>query len=467
MSLTIELTKDLPDDADLVVEAVITSALESVDPAVAAASGFKAELGQTVLLPGRLLVGVGPEAQLDASVVRRVSAIVARAATRVEHIAVPAPPPGQHQALAEGLALGAYSFRTYKSGDGPRLQRITVAGGGGARARAALDAGLRTAEAVNVARDLVNEPGGTLTAAVFAERAVALAEGGAFTVDVLDDKAIRKRGFTGLLAVNRGSTQPARFLELTYEPATAARATVALVGKGVTFDSGGLSLKSAEGMTWMKGDMGGAAAVLAAVSACGDLGVKVRVRGFVPLTDNMPGGDAQRVGDIIRYANGKTVEVLNTDAEGRLILADALIAASAERPAAIVDLATLTGACVVALGGKVAGLMSDHDGWAAQVHAAADAAGERVWRLPLVDEYRKDLDSKIADLKNITGGRYGGAITAALFLREFVGEGIPWAHLDIAGPAFNEGSEDGTEPVGGTGFAVRTLLQLLKSYKKP
>jgi leucyl aminopeptidase len=326
---------------------------------------------------------------------------------------------------------------------------------------------VRTAEAVIVARDLGNEPGGQLTAAEFATRAAALAKTNGFTIKTLDEKQARTRGFEGLLAVNRGSEQPPRFLELTYEPPGTPRATVALVGKGVTFDSGGLSLKTADGMIGMKDDMGGAAAVLAAISACRDLGVKVRVRGFVPLTDNMTGGDAQRVGDVIRYANGKTVEVLNTDAEGRLILADALIAASGEAPDAIVDLATLTGACVVALGPKVAGLMGDHDGWVDQIAAAAGGAGEPVWRLPLVDAYRKDIESKVADIKNVGAGRYGGAITAGLFLREFVGDGIPWAHLDIAGPAWNDSGDDGTEPVGATGFGVRTLLQLLKTYRKP
>jgi leucyl aminopeptidase len=240
---------------------------------------------------------------------------------------------------------------------------------------------------------------------------------------------------------------------------------VALVGKGITFDSGGLSIKTADGMTTMKDDMGGAAAIVGALSAAGDLGVKVRVRAFIPITDNMLGGDAQRVGDVITYKNGTTVEVLNTDAEGRLILADGLIAASREKPAAIVDLATLTGAQIVALGGKVAGVIGNHDGWIDQVRSAGEAAGEPVWPLPLFRAYRKDLDSTIADMKNV-GGRAAGTIVAALFLSEFVPGDQPWAHLDIAGPAWSD-ADDAEITAGGTGFGVRTLLELLRTYKRP
>ncbi|MGI8662387.1 MAG: leucyl aminopeptidase [Acidimicrobiales bacterium] len=463
--LSIELVRDFPDGVELVVEGVAQGeALEDAERSLVAASGFEGKEGQVLMLPGRLLIGLGADASSDVTL-RRAAANAARAAARCTAIATTLPPTA---ATAEGFVLGAYAFDEYKSGPmANTLESVAVVGGGGARARAALAAGARTAAAVLIARDLGNEPGGKLTAVEFAKRAVALAEPNGFTLDVLDEKAARKRGFAGLLAVNRGSEQPPRFLELTYEPAAPARATVALVGKGVTFDSGGLSLKTADGMIGMKGDMGGAAAVLGAISACRDLGVKVRVRGFIPLTDNMTGGDAQRVGDVIRYGNGTTVEVLNTDAEGRLILADALIAASAEKPDAIVDLATLTGACVVALGSKVAGVLGDHDGWVAQVQAAGDAAGEPLWRLPLVVAYRKDIESKVADIKNVGAGRSGGTITAGLFLREFVGDGIPWAHLDIAGPAFNDSADDGTEPAGATGFGVRTLLQLLKSYRKP
>jgi leucyl aminopeptidase len=376
----------------------------------------------------------------------------------------------QAQALAEGFALGAYGFTRYRSEAKPnRLRRVTVVGGGGARVKAALDRGARVAQAVALARDLVNEPGGALTPAAFADAATAAAEENGLTIKVHTEKQLAKAGFAGLIAVNRGSTQPARFVELTYEPAgsTRPRGTVALVGKGITFDSGGLSLKPADGMLWMKGDMGGAAAVLGAMSALRDLDVRARVRGFLPITDNMPGGDAQRVGDVIRYRNGKTAEVRNTDAEGRLILADALALASEEQPDAIVDLATLTGACMVGLGPHYAGLMGNHEGWMDQVKAAADRAGEPLWPLPLPDAYQRHIESKVADLSNIGSIRYGGAMHAGLFLKAFVGEGIPWAHLDIAGPAFNEGDDDGDVPSGGTGYGVRTLLELLRTFKRP
>jgi leucyl aminopeptidase len=219
-------------------------------------------------------------------------------------------------------------------------------------------------------------------------------------------------------------------------------------------------------MVGMKGDMGGAAAVLGTFRAIAQLGAKVRVLGFLPITDNMTGGDATRVGDVLTIRNGKTVEVLNTDAEGRLILADGLSLATEEEPDAIVDLATLTGACMVALGDRTAGLMGNHDGWMDQVREAADAVGEPVWPLPLPDHLRGKLDSDLADLKNITDTRYGGALAAGLFLREFVGDGIPWAHLDIAGPA-DSSVVEGELVKGGTGFGVRTLVELLSSYTKP
>ena len=253
-------------------------------------------------------------------------------------------------------------------------------------------------------------------------------------------------------------------VKMTYSP-VGAKGLVALVGKGVVFDSGGLSLKSGSGMETMKTDMGGAAAVIGAMSALKDLGVKTKVVAFTPMVENMPSGTAIRPGDVLKIRNGKTVEVLNTDAEGRLILADGLSLAVEEKPEAIIDLATLTGACVVALGEKIAGLMASNDSWGEQVRSAADRAGEQVWPLPLPDAYNKLIESEIADLKNIGSGGYGGALTAGLFLQAFVGE-VPWVHLDIAGPA-RAGSDDGVYVRGGTGFGVRTLVELLSTYTKP
>jgi leucyl aminopeptidase len=268
----------------------------------------------------------------------------------------------------------------------------------------------------------------------------------------------------GVLGVGQGSERPPRFLKLTYSPPKAS-GKLALVGKGVVFDSGGLSLKTSGGMETMKTDMSGAAAVVATMSVLSKVDVKAKVVAYVPLVENMPSGSAIRPGDVLTIRGGTTVEVLNTDAEGRLILADGLQMAVDDKADAIVDVATLTGACMVALGDKIAGLMGNDDAWIGQVREAADRAGEPVWPLPLPDDYRKLLDSEIADLRNISSGQYGGALTAGLFLREFV-DGVSWAHLDIAGPA-RAGSDDAYLVKGGTGFGVRTLVELAAGFRKP
>jgi leucyl aminopeptidase len=485
----IELTRTMPDDADVVAVGLRQDRLEDdaagagLDHGAVVANGFEAKPGQTQLLPGgdglRLAVGLGPADEVDPKVLRRAGAAVARAARRHRRVGVglldlvdgagtgPAARAEAARALAEGLVLGTYRFATYMADDAKasRIEVVSVVGGGGARTARALERGERIAEAVWLARDLVNEPGGTLTPPVFAERARDVAEGAGLTVRVWEEAAIAEAGLGGLLGVNRGSFQPPRFVEVAHEPA-GARGSVALVGKGITFDSGGLSIKTADGMVGMKGDMAGAAAVLAAMTLAPVVAPRLRVAAYLPVTDNMTGPDATRVGDVLRIRNAKTVEVLNTDAEGRLVLADALSLASEAEPDAIVDLATLTGACVVALGPRVAGLMGNHDGLIDAVKAAADTAGEDVWPLPLPDHLRKGLDSDVADLRNVASSRYGGALTAGVFLREFVAEGIPWVHLDIAGPAFLD-NDDGELPKGGTGFGVRLLAQLLADWKKP
>jgi leucyl aminopeptidase len=316
-----------------------------------------------------------------------------------------------------------------------------------------------------MARDLVNEPAGAMTPTRLAEVATEVAAAGGLEVTVWDEVEVANQGLGGLMGVARGSDEPPRLIQLSYRPSATARGHVALVGKGITFDSGGLSIKTAEGMETMKTDMSGAAAVLAAMSALPDLAPDVAVTAFVPTTENMPGGRATKPGDVLEIRNGKTVEVLNTDAEGRLILADGLSLAVEAGVDAIVDLATLTGACMVALGSKVAGLMGNHDAWVDQVRAAADRAGEPVWPLPLPEDYRKSIDSEVADVKNIGSDRYGGALTAGLFLKEFVDD-VPWAHLDIAGPA-RSGEDEAYFRKGGTGFGVRTLVELLTSFEKP
>ena len=307
---------------------------------------------------------------------RRVGAAIVKAAKReatvvasvLDHVAEQRP--ASAEALAEGLVLGAYRYGEYKDADeSVKLTEVVVAAKGGKTVAAALEKGVQVAAAVSLARDLVNEPGGSLTPTAFAKRAEQAAEAAGLTIEVLDKAAIEKAKLGGLLGVNRGSTQPPRFLKISHEPAK-ARGFLALVGKGITFDSGGLSLKTADGMIGMKGDMGGAAAVLGALVAAPVVAPRLKVVGYIPLTDNMVGGDATRVGDVLRARNGKTIEVLNTDAEGRLVLADALSLATEDEPDAIVDLATLTGACMVALGDRTAGLMGNHDGWIEQVEDA-------------------------------------------------------------------------------------------------
>jgi leucyl aminopeptidase len=281
---------------------------------------------------------------------------------------------------------------------------------------------------------------------------------------VLDEVAIAGEGLGGLLGVSLGSDKPPRLIELVYDPPDAV-GSIALVGKGITFDSGGLSIKPADGMETMKTDKSGAAAVLGAMSVLAALAPPVKVIAIVPATENMPGGGAVKPGDVLKIRNGKTVEVLNTDAEGRLVLADGLSLAVEAGVDAIVDVATLTGACVVALGRRIGGLMGNHQGWIDQVKEAADRAGEELWPLPLPDDYRRLIDSDVADVKNISSGRYGGALTAGLFLKEFVGD-VPWAHLDIAGPARSE-DDEGYLQKGGTGFGVRTLVETVLSFRPP
>jgi leucyl aminopeptidase len=446
-----------------------------------AEADFSGKRGETLAVPtqGKLgakavvLVGVGDPGDVDTDGLRRAGAALAKRAAKVTRVAttlLQAAPESVSdtaaaQAFAEGVHLGAYQFLKYK-GDAKAsmLRRVVALGASRAAVKAALDRGARIAEAVKWARDLVNEPAGAKSPDDIAKLARELARGAGLKVKVLaGDQLVRER-MGGVIGVGKGSDRPPCFLRMAYE-AAGAKQTVAFVGKGVVFDSGGLSIKTASGMETMKTDMSGGAAVIAAMSVLRDLGVKTRVVAYVPLVENMPSGRAIRPGDVLEMRNGKTVEVLNTDAEGRLILADALSLAVEENADAIVDLATLTGACVVALGEKVAGLMGSDDEWVGQVNAAADRVAESVWHLPLPDEYRKLLDSEVADVRNIGTGGYGGALTAGLFLREFVGD-VPWAHLDIAGPA-RASADDGYVAKGGTGFGVRTLVELAQSFTKP
>jgi leucyl aminopeptidase len=458
----------------------VDRALDGGLAAFLAEAGFEGKLGETLAVPtgGRLkakaalLVGVGDPAELTLDGVRRAAAAVARRAGKVGSVATTLATVGTElavadaaQAVAEGFVLGGYQYLEYKgNATASKLKKVTVIAPGGASVKAAVERGATIGEAVTWARDMVNTPSKEKSPSDMVAAAKKLLRGSGVAVQVLDVNQLRAHRMGGVLGVGQGSQQAPRFLKMTYAPSGARGKPLALVGKGVVFDSGGLSLKTSGGMETMKTDMSGGAAVIAAMSTLAELGVKTRVTGYVPLVENMPSGTAIRPGDVLKIRNGKTVEVLNTDAEGRLILADALSLASEEKPAAVVDLATLTGACMVALGDKIAGLMGNDDAWSDQVRAAADRAGEPVWPLPLPQEYRKQLESEVADMKNI-GGSYGGALTAGLFLQEFV-DGAPWVHLDIAGPA-RAGADDGYLTKGGTGFGVRTLVELARTFEAP
>ncbi len=480
MALTISTARSAPAAAELIAIGVFSDGdhPDGIDEAVLESRGFDGSLGKAMIVSGRktptMLIGLGATDSFGEASLRRAGAGIARAARRHKSIATTALVDAKRgvdgldmaaaaQSLAEGLQLGAYAFDEYKSSKTKRpLRRVTIVGSTAAAVKEAIDVGSAVAGGQMLARDLVNHPGGSLTPPELASRVQDMAKSAGLRCKVMDLAAIKRAKLGGLLGVNRGSTLQPRFVELTYTPKATSKATLAFVGKGITFDAGGLSIKTGSGMMTMKCDMGGAAAVIGAMSALRAVQAPVTVRAYLPMTDNMLGGDATRPGDVLTIRNGKTIEVLNTDAEGRLILADALSLASEAKPDAIVDLATLTGACMVALGPKIAGLMSNDDDMAAAVDAAAERAGERVWRLPLPDDYKKMVESPIADMKNI-GGAHGGAITAGLILSEFVADGIPWAHLDIAGPAFTD-ADDIEGRKGGTGFGVRTLVELARGW---
>jgi leucyl aminopeptidase len=445
-----------------------------LDLAVAEAAGFEGKAAQTLVAGTdagvRLLVGLGEDP--DATGLRKVGAAAAKAALKAPALAIDAlgsfegaDRAAAADTLTQGLVLGSYRFDAYKDApEGTALESVVVVAKGGAKVATAVERGEVVAGGVCFARDLVNTPGGDLTPVEFARRAVEAGEAVGLEVEVLDKKAIQKAKMGGLLGVNRGSAQEPRFVIMRHRPEGRPKGKVALVGKGLTFDAGGLSIKPPASMETMKNDMGGGAAVVAAMTLVPLLAPRMEVTAYIPMTDNMLGGDAMRVGDVLTARNGKTMEVLNTDAEGRLILADALSLAVEDEPDAILDAATLTGACMVALGDRMAGIMGSSDALVERVLAAAEAQGELAWHLPLPEHLRPTIDSDIADLRNIATKPFGGALTAGLFLREFVGD-IPWVHIDLAGPAFSSAPWDET-PKGGTGYGVRTLAGVLAAWSK-
>ncbi len=438
--------------------------------------------GGPVTAPVVAAVGIGPVPDgdggsaadggaPDTEALRRAAGAAVRALTRPAAarrgagdgpriaLALPVRDAAEAEAVAVGALLGGYAFTRYRA-DGATPSAITVlAGAGGGAGDAVARRAQALAGAVALARDLVNTAPSDLPPAALAAEAERVASAAGLDAEVLDEKALAEQGYGGILGVGQGSVNPPRLVRLEYAPPLATR-TVVFVGKGITFDSGGLSLKPPKSMETMKSDMGGAAAIIGAMQAIAALGPEVRVVGYLPMAENMPSGTAQRPSDVLTMYGGKTVEVLNTDAEGRLVLADALARSAADEPDVLVDVATLTGAQLVALGPRISAVMTNDDALRDAVVDAAARAGEAAWGMPLPAELRKGLDSTVADLANVAPDRYGGMLVAGLFLREFVPPGVRWAHLDIAGPAFNDGSPHGYTPKGGTGAAARTLVQI-------
>ncbi len=429
------------------------------------------------LAAGRVaVVGLGKKKELDINKVRGAIAEACRylrgkgvttVATGVLSAGINGiKPEDAVQALAEGSLLGLYKFKRYitkKENNNGEIKELMIVGEPKAALTRAIERGRILAEATGWARDLVNEPGNNMTPTDMATAAGKLAKKYGLKIEVLDKAQIKKLGMGGLLGVSQGSQQPPKFIILSYKGRDADEVDIALVGKGITFDSGGISIKPSERMSDMKGDMAGGASVMATLSALAQIKPKINVTALVPATENLPSGSALKPGDIIKAMNGKTIEVLNTDAEGRLILADALSYANKLKAKNIIDVATLTGACMVALGTICTGAFTNNQPLADKVLASGKAVGDYIWQLPMFAEYREMIKSDIADIKNI-GNRYGGAITAAKFLEEFV-DGTPWVHLDIAG-TYDTDKEKGYQVKGATGTPVRTLVNLVLAMVK-
>lgn len=447
---------------------------------------FQGKKGETFLLrtDGKisakrvLLVGLGDPEKFSTDAAREVSAIAAKTCAKFSEMATIVHGSGiggletksAAQALAEGILLGTYKFSKYRSNfkandEKGKLEKIRVVEFDSKKLsalRIGLETGEKIARATCTARDLANEPGLTLTPKELAKRAEAMAKSFELECKILDEKTIEKEGMGGILSVARGSEEPPRFIVLEHNASAKKQGTVVLVGKGITFDSGGYSLKPRDGMGDMKFDMSGAAAVFGAMQAAADLNLPVHVVGLISASENLVSGRAIKPGDVITMLGGKTVEITNTDAEGRLVLGDALVYAQRYKPKAVIDLATLTGACVIALGKEASGLFCNDKELTQRLQQASEATGERVWPLPLYDEYRDILKSEVADMMNSNlRVAQAGACVGASFLKEFVN--YPWAHLDIAGPAYNVDSRKYHQK-GATGFGVRLLVKFLTEW---
>jgi leucyl aminopeptidase len=451
--------------------------------AALAAAGFDGKVGQALLIPRAegpafIAVGIGAKDERDLTTLRNAAAAFARAGSRYAHLAAMLPELGNvapaiaAQAVVEGILLARYRYRPLKrqTEQEPPIAALTLVSPSlpADQLQRGITRGHITARAAELARDLANAPATLLTAPRFAEIAKVVAANSNLDIEILDEQALAELGCGGILGVNAGSSEPPRLIKLFYKPKGEPSGRVSLIGKGIMYDSGGLSLKPSDLVhAAMKTDMSGAAAIIGAMSALSALDCKAAVTGYLCCTDNMPGGKAMRLGDVLTARNGRTVEVVNTDAEGRLVMMDGLSLATEEQPApdAIVDLATLTGACERALGTDNAGLMGNHPGIIDQVKAAAEVTDETVWQLPLDRRMRPELDSEVADMKNITAGTNAGTITAALFLEDFV-NGLPWAHLDILGTSRSQ-TDKGWRSKGATGYGARLLIELLCSFAPP
>lgn len=461
--LGLETTKSARTALEDVIRAIGFTGEAGSTARVAAPKGFSAKSVLLVGLGAFEATAAGTDAAAKAhEVLRRAAGNALRALDGVDSISVGLPVISAEavEAVTVGAGLGAYRFVDYRSQDADKAPgAITILGPKGKANSAAHSSGAIVAAATNRARDLVNTPPLDLYPESFAQRVKDQGKDRKLKVNVLGEKELQAGGYGGLIGVGQGSTRGPRLVKVEYSPKGAER-HVSFVGKGITFDSGGISLKPAASMEDMKSDMAGAAAVVQALFAIADLGLPVRATAWLPLAENMPGSSATRPSDVLHMRSGKTVEVTNTDAEGRLVLADALADADAENPDLLIDVATLTGAQVVALGTRTSGVMGA-DTARGLITDSAAVAGEEMWAMPIPEEMLSGFDSNAADLKN-SGPRHGGMLAAGAFLREFVSEDANWGHIDIAGPSFNTGSAFGYTPVAATGAAVRTLIQAAK-----
>lgn len=447
---------DLP-ESEFFDGATVRAALDMLG-----ATGAAEEVTKVPASTGPIVaVGVGKRDDMDAEKLRRAAGVAARSLTGLKVVATTLGELGLAAAV-EGIALGAYTYRGLKTADVPEdqqpVQKVVFLG----KDQALFDAAVITAEAVAFARDLVNAPSSHLFPESYAAIATSAAEDNGLTVEVLDDATLAEQGFGGIVAVGQGSTRGPRLVRISYTPEQLDDApTVALVGKGITFDTGGVSIKPAANMDQMISDMGGSAAVLATIIAAARLKLNVKVTATIPMAENMPGGNSYRPGDVITHYGGTTSEILNTDAEGRLILADAIARASEDNPDYLIETATLTGAQMVALGLRTAGVMGS-DAFRDRVAETGRSVGEQAWAMPIPEEMSTSMSSPVADLRNADPSRWGGMLSAGYYLGNFVGEGIEWVHIDIAGPSFNTGGAHGYTPARATGAPVRTLIAVLE-----